>query len=185
MNAKRIVVVKSSVLSVWLVLAAVPCWAVDPAEPGRATLDKLLKAVDVNDYDSFVAEGSDAFKAGMTKPMLQGVSGQLSPRMTNGYTCSYLGELMQQGCRELLWKLSFKDGGYVVQDLKSTNGTFLNNVRVSESALKPNDKIRAGQSVLVFMTDKPKGLATIMGEIEAEGKGLHTYLGELSKSETK
>ena len=78
-----------------------------------------------------------------------------------------------------------KDGGYVVQDLKSTNGTFLNNVRVSESALKPNDKIRAGQSVLVFMTDKPKGLATIMGEIEAEGKGLHTYLGELSKSETK
>src|SRR5438093_965540 len=53
-----------------------------------------------------------------------------------------------------------KDGGaYAVQDLKSTNGTFLNNERVSESPLKPNDKIRIGQTVLVYLAEKPKGIS--------------------------
>ena len=73
-----------------------------------------------------------------------------------------------------------KDTGYFVQDLKSTNGTWVNNERITEALLKPNDKIRAGQTVFVFLTDKPKGLATIMGELEVEGKGLHTYLGEMA-----
>jgi pSer/pThr/pTyr-binding forkhead associated (FHA) protein len=75
-----------------------------------------------------------------------------------------------------------KDTGYIVQDLKSTNGTFVNNERVGEAALKANDKIRIGQTVLVFLPEKPKGMATIMGELEADGKGLKTYLGELSKT---
>ncbi len=75
-----------------------------------------------------------------------------------------------------------KDSGYIVQDLKSTNGTWVNNERVSETTLKANDKIRVGQTILVFLPEKPKGLATIMGEIEAEGKGLHTYLSEMSKT---
>ena len=79
-----------------------------------------------------------------------------------------------------------KDGNFFVQDLKSTNGTYVNNERISESRLKPNDRVRVGQTVLVFLTEKPKGLSTIMGEIEAEGKGLRTYLGELSaKDPTK
>lgn len=79
-----------------------------------------------------------------------------------------------------------KDGGYIVQDLKSTNGTFVNNERVGEAPLKPNDKVRIGQTVLVFLIEKPKGISTIMGEIEAEGKGLHTYIGEISgQTETK
>lgn len=76
-----------------------------------------------------------------------------------------------------------KDGGYIVQDLKSTNGTYLNNTRVSESPLKANDKIRIGQTVLVYLPDKPKGEATIMGEVEAEG--LHTYIATSADSPAK
>jgi hypothetical protein len=94
-----------------LALPAMPCRAGDPAEPGRSTLDTLLRAVEANDYDSFVAGASDAFKAALTKSMLQGVSGQLAPRLKKGYACSHLGELKQQGSRVLLWKLTYKDGG--------------------------------------------------------------------------
>ncbi len=83
----------------------------ETTEPGRPVLDKLLKATEANDYDSFVADGTDVFKAALTRQMLQSVSGQLSPRMKKGYQCAYLGELKQQGCRVLLWKLVFKDGG--------------------------------------------------------------------------
>lgn len=92
-------------------MSATACIAAETVEPGRAILDKLLKATEANDYDSFVADGTAPFKAGITKQMLEGVSGQLSPRMKKGYQCSYLGELNQQGCQVLLWKLVFKDGG--------------------------------------------------------------------------
>src|SRR5436189_1690646 len=110
MSARRIVIGILGLVCIWMTLSATRGLAGDPAEPGRATLDKLLKSVEANDYDGFVADGSDAFRAGITKPMLQGVSGQLSPRMKKGYACSYLGDLTQQGCRVLLWKLTYRDG---------------------------------------------------------------------------
>jgi len=110
MNVRRIIVA-SCVLCMLLVFSVMQCLAGDSAEQGRATLDKLLKAVELNDYDSFVADGSDAFKAALTKSMLQGVSGQLSPRMKKGFSCLYIGELSQQGCKVLLWKITYKDGG--------------------------------------------------------------------------
>ncbi len=58
-----------------------------------------------------MANGTNEFKAGLTKPMLAGVSGQLASRMKQGYTGHYLGELKQQGFRVLLWKLKYEDGG--------------------------------------------------------------------------
>ena len=85
--------------------------AVNSDEAVRPVLDKLLKAVEANDYESFVADGTDAVKAGLTKQMLEGVSNQLAPRLKKGYTCSYLGELKQQGCQVYLWKLVYKGGG--------------------------------------------------------------------------
>ncbi len=111
MKIRRVIAVVSGVVCVWLALAGTACFAAETVEPGRAVLDKLLKATEANDYDSFVSDGTDAFKAALTKQMVEGVSRQLSPRMKKGYQCSYLGELSQQGCRVLLWKLTFKDGG--------------------------------------------------------------------------
>jgi hypothetical protein len=35
--------------------------------------------------------------------------------------------------------------------------------------------------VFVFLPEKPKGMATIMSEIEAEGKGYKTVIREMSK----
>jgi len=94
-----------------MALSAALCVAGTPAEPGRPILEKLLKAVQTNDYDSFVADGTAAVKSGITKQMVEGLSAQLSPRMKQGYEIAFLGDLKQQGCQVRLWKLTFKDGG--------------------------------------------------------------------------
>jgi hypothetical protein len=111
MNARRMIIAVACVVCVSLAIPAKPCRAGDPVEPGRATPDKLLRAVEANDYDSFVADANDVFKAALTKPLLQSVSVQFAPRLKKGYACSYFGELTQQGCRVLLWKVTYKGGG--------------------------------------------------------------------------
>ena len=93
------------------VLLASACLAAGPEESARPVLDKLLKAVEANDYDSFVADGTAEVKAALTKQMLEGVSAQMAPRMKKGYEAKYLGELKQSGCKVYLWKLAYKDGG--------------------------------------------------------------------------
>ena len=48
------------------------------------------------------------------------------------------------------------DKGYVIQDLNSTNGTFVNNNRIAgETLLRPNDRIKVGQTILTFLPEKP------------------------------
>jgi serine/threonine protein kinase len=52
-----------------------------------------------------------------------------------------------------------KEGGmYYVQDLNSSNGTYLNEVRIDRSPLVFGDKIRIGETVLVFMGDPEQNL---------------------------
>ena len=70
---------------------------------------------------------------------------------------------------------------YVVQDLKSTNGTYVNGARVTEAQLKPNDRVRAGQTVFVFELGQSQGLGTVIGELQKQDKGYNTLLGELSQ----
>jgi hypothetical protein len=112
MNLKRVVAVVSTVMCVWLALSATACVAAETVEPGRAVLDKLLKAIEANDYDAVVAvDGTDGFKRALTRERLTGASGALSPRMKQGYQVIYLGNLNQRGTQVILWKLAFKDGG--------------------------------------------------------------------------
>lgn len=52
-----------------------------------------------------------------------------------------------------------KEGGmYYVQDLNSSNGTYLNEVRIDKSPLVFGDKIRIGETILVFMSDPEQNL---------------------------
>ena len=73
--------------------------------------------------------------------------------------------------------ISPNSGGYVIQDQNSQNGTLINGRRVSETMLKPNDNIRAGQTRFVFVD----GLATVIGKLQDEPKGYSTYIREISK----
>ncbi len=51
-------------------------------------------------------------------------------------------------------EFSFRDGQWTVRDLDSSNGTFINEIRVSEVVLlKAGDQIRCGATVLLFETE--------------------------------
>jgi pSer/pThr/pTyr-binding forkhead associated (FHA) protein len=47
-------------------------------------------------------------------------------------------------------RLMKNNGQYVVEDLKSTNGTFLNDEKVSKSVLKHNDIVTIGKHTLAI-----------------------------------
>jgi len=70
-----------------------------------------------------------------------------------------------------------RGGAFVIQDQKSTNGTFVNGQPITEAALKPNDKIRAGQSYFSFV----EGLGTVIRKLEAEDRRYSTYVQKLSE----
>jgi Cu/Ag efflux protein CusF len=79
--------------------------------PARPFLDTMLKAIKENDYDSFVANTSAAYKATLTKQIVAGISEQLAPRMKKGHDITFLTELKQRGQKAYLWKVTFKDNG--------------------------------------------------------------------------
>ena len=54
----------------------------------------------------------------------------------NTFISSFHAELLRQ-----------KDGSYEIVDLKSTNGTFVNDERVERAMLQPSDLVRFGQLV--------------------------------------
>jgi hypothetical protein len=45
-------------------------------------------------------------------------------------------------------RLIFRDGGWIIQDLESTNGTLLNGRRVGRCRLRPGDQLELGHQVL-------------------------------------
>jgi pSer/pThr/pTyr-binding forkhead associated (FHA) protein len=74
----------------------------------------------------------------------------------------------------------------LVKDLRSRNGTFVNEERVEEMELKGGDQIRIGHCEFTIEGDQPrKGTSTIMREVEKEmldkGKGFKTILREVVK----
>jgi diguanylate cyclase (GGDEF)-like protein len=56
-------------------------------------------------------------------------------------------------------RITFDGKSHWVQDLGSTNGTFLNDDQVTEHALRDGDQIRIGQTILKFMTGENVELA--------------------------
>jgi hypothetical protein len=52
---------------------------------------------------------------------------------------------------------------------------------VTEVVLQANDRIRAGQTIVIFETEKSKGVGTVINEMSAGGKGYKTLLGEIRK----
>jgi hypothetical protein len=53
----------------------------------------------------------------------------------------------------------------------------VNGRRVTETTLKPNDSVRAGQTLFVFV----EGLATVIGKLQNGPKGCRTHVREISK----
>jgi hypothetical protein len=82
--------------------------AAEPAKEDAAFSAKLFTAIQKADYNSFVADGTDAFH-GITKEQFASVCEALGPKLATAHI-SYLGELSQHGFRVTLWKVAFADG---------------------------------------------------------------------------
>ena len=47
-------------------------------------------------------------------------------------------------------EISYRNGHYHLRDLNSTNGSFVNEARITEVALNDNDRVRLGQTTFIF-----------------------------------
>ncbi len=47
-------------------------------------------------------------------------------------------------------EISYRNGQYQLRDLNSTNGSFVNEVRINEAALSDDDRVRLGQTTFIF-----------------------------------
>ncbi len=80
-------------------------------------------------------------------------------------------------CGIRLW-----DGEFYIKDLKSKNGTYVNEERVDVAKLKPGDRIRVGSMLFSFAQDPKKHTDAALQEVEeemAQGKGYSTMLKEI------
>ncbi|MFO0949299.1 MAG: ATP-binding protein [Planctomycetota bacterium] len=53
------------------------------------------------------------------------------------------------------------DNGFIVRDLNSSNGTYLNGERIEYGAVKTGDRIRVGRTELIFTADSPQVTGTV------------------------
>ena len=70
----------------------------------------LLESIAQNDYPRFISQGTPAF-AEVGEPQFAQVANTVAPRLQQGYTVQYLGNLQQQGLDISVWKVSFADQG--------------------------------------------------------------------------
>ena len=80
-------------------------------------------------------------------------------------------------CGIRLW-----DGDFYIKDLKSRNGTWINNKRVDVAKLKTGDTIRVGSTTFTFEQTPAVGTDTAIQEIEGKmdlGQGYTTILREI------
>lgn len=56
-------------------------------------------------------------------------------------------------------KIFKEKGSYFVQDMNSSNGTYLNDLRIDKSPLVFGDRVRIGETVLVFVGDPEQNLS--------------------------
>lgn len=83
----------------------------DPDPAVKKIFDKMIGAVQANDREAFVANGTDDVKKGTTQEIMDVLEKHLGSRLKKGYKAVYLCELKQAGHQVHLWKLTFKDDG--------------------------------------------------------------------------
>jgi len=78
--------------------------------------------------------------------------------------------------------IRFLDGEYLLKDLSSKNGTFLNNERIESATLQVGDRIKVGNTYISVEAQGSAGASTAIEEVGSEmagGKGYHTILQEI------
>ena len=101
------------IATTFLMLLSVIAVSADAAVPKQAEAKAMtmIKAIQQNQYDRFVAAGTREFKAALSHSQFSGLVSALSGRLSGGYQQEYLTTLQQQGLNVYLWKLGFNDRG--------------------------------------------------------------------------
>jgi pSer/pThr/pTyr-binding forkhead associated (FHA) protein len=60
-------------------------------------------------------------------------------------------QLQFENTSRLHARITFRDEEYCIEDLDSTNGTFVNGVKVRKCVLRNNDQIQIGDAKILFM----------------------------------
>jgi transcriptional regulator with GAF, ATPase, and Fis domain len=79
--------------------------------------------------------------------------------------------------------VTFADGRYYLRDLGSSNGTFVNGIPVGERVLEHGDRIRAGDSVLMFLTTAPAAALSALSSPAGTVDDRTTRVGEALRAE--
>ncbi|MBI4376293.1 MAG: FHA domain-containing protein [Elusimicrobia bacterium] len=66
-------------------------------------------------------------------------------------------------------RVSVQGGVYFVEDLESTNGTYVNEKRIKKAGLHHNDVVGLAKHSLVFLEDNPPPPSAVDGKGEADG----------------
>jgi hypothetical protein len=72
---------------------------------------ELLRAIQTNAYDDFVAKGAASFKAAVGTGLFHTISADLGARLATGYQTTSLGGLRRGKAMWWLFRLEFADGG--------------------------------------------------------------------------
>lgn len=78
-----------------------------PTTP-EAVLKVMLKGVEDSDIDRFTYKAEPELKARVTKEVMIRLGGTLGPKLKQGYSMTYMGQLKQQGLVTFLYKIEFK-----------------------------------------------------------------------------
>ncbi len=102
---------KTLVIATLTLASLLPTISAADAPPAATQLCKtLLTAIATNDLAAFQNDGNEAFRSGITKPMFESVSAQLSPLFKDGYESEFLTSLKQRKMDVYLWKITPKTG---------------------------------------------------------------------------
>ena len=89
---------------------ATPVPGPGPAD-AQALAGELLRAIQGNDYDAFVAKGSAFFRAAVATAGFASLSAQLAGRLAQGHRVTTLGSLRRPETVDWIFKIEFSDDG--------------------------------------------------------------------------
>lgn len=100
------------ILHALFLFAAIGGLAAADAPPAVQTqFDKMSKAITEKNYEAFLADADDPFRATVTQEIFDQASDDISGKLGGGYSATFLGELNKSGYKVYYWKLVPKNGG--------------------------------------------------------------------------
>jgi len=82
-------------------------------------------------------------------------------------------------------KIKFVNDRFIVSDLGSNNGTFINGKRIQSEVLNPGDNILVGDTLLVFESDMPASRGTSSADKTQDVTVIKEKLSDIMRVETK